>query len=806
MSGSVEFSRDDVVEEAGCDPWGTASDFSEEIDVAEMAAASQAFAAAAEEAGDAGELAASASEIAAEAGQRDNEHIFVPEEEVRITDQDLQGSGEDIEAVADLINSGTRLALDTETEVMSLRGDATEAYCDFQQDAYDELERLQILMQESADDDSRHLTGGGPSGQPAPPSVQFQGKTYTAAPSGFLGTDWAFPSSLVSAIRQHYLEKAAGSAEDIYEKITDEIDDYRAAMTRKAADLEDLGYDVADGPHDLWYNDAAADYYAERLQYELSREPPDPEGLAAATRAVNHIVGDLFDADGNPAGTLSEREHAFLDRFFHGLTAEDLARLGDPDLVPYSNDAGAGDAPHGLHLFHQAQQDVANAINALTNPDVNEVDVDAYYGGDLSANLPPAVSHYVYDFEQGMLFRDEHYGAPFEADLERFNGFGNLMAQATMPAGYDFSQDMARAAVDVQARTNGRGPDMIEAGYMENTGSNGLLLAASLNSEAAAGLLSEDDGFREAMTGLEWTDSSGAAALITSGTTVPAGTDHNDPAARPYIEAAFHVLSGAGDVSQGYWETTDHSSMHAAIGTTAADYMNMIARSGQPDSSSEFFGTGNWEIGGEDWNYSFMLSKEDREDLFNLVNQSDDEVRNQFRSQVTAWQYAVAQEAFDSGNPDLVEAALPHVATVEGFLTDADIEAVKAGVSPAAIRDSIVDAANMAAGLTGNPAVIVPTFGAGQAVKLFYTPADPGQEATREAIADGSLGVRYTVARAAVDTDYEGAGSIDLPATSDDPRVSSVIHERVNMIESRYTSPKISDYYDSAWQQDIFGG
>ncbi|MDT0322070.1 TPR repeat region-containing protein [Streptomyces millisiae] len=775
----LTFTRADVEAEAKKQPWQRCERFSTEIDPDDMADTAASYARAADEAHGAGELAARATRVAAESGGLDGDHLVDAEGRIVETAEGLQGNGEDLDQVLNHLVRAMNQAIDTRDEVRGLvfePGGLEEKYQRHVQAAVDEWNAWQGALTDRVAQANRDGTTRTALGTPVALWVTHGGKGVLARPT-FQGGDLVYhlPDDLPGEVRAKHLRAAADDAGAAYDDITEAIDQYTRKLAEWGQLLEGLGLDTTGGPLDLWTSPTVAEVAAESLA-ELLRQPrPDPELLALYTEGLTQIL------EGAPRG-LTEAERDYLTTFYGRLDVQALSALGqlNSDLDDLADGPGRDAAAERMRAVGRAQEAVANGINVLTDPERGGLDVATEAG---RAAVPASIRAFVYDYEGGGMFRTDYPGPTFSpAELRLFNGFGELMSHATTAPGDTFARDLATAAVDIQTATSTQyHPMSVEV--VSNTGSSGLLEAVSLNTEASAGLLNDGD-FRDLLLRQEWEDSTGVGELIRSGTTIPEGVDHNDAAAKPYVQAAFNLLSDVDD--HDYWilvpehspqeelGRSDHSGLQRAIGDTALRYMNMISQF-PGDAGSQFLEPSNPDdpnarrftnLFGQDHRYGFQLSREDRQGLFELMNGTMDTVRSDFRSGVGEWQALTAYQAFSSGTGEA--AALEAVGRVAGFVEHADIRAIDNGIEPARLETNVLNGLTSGAGavatLAGasNPVsagVALGAYGLTAAVRGALGPVEltPQQLAEIDAIESGDWDVRALVAHAALAADYGNA-------------------------------------------------
>ncbi|WP_183091323.1 hypothetical protein [Streptomyces radicis] len=612
MSG-VDFTKEDVAAQAGVDPWQEATDFADEIDPVAMAEASRGFASAAGEAGGAADLASAASEAAADSATTDGVSHHNAEENVAITTRDLQGGGEDIEAVAEVINSGTRLALATEEDVVDLYERANDDFDGHLTSARAKLEEKQGEFRDNAGDLWGRVLDGGPL---APPSVTVAGTEYTA--DGSTAGGWSFPQAAVDAIRTHFLTLAAEDAEEVHGDIETEIDDYRAAMTRKAGELDDLGYDLGEGPHGLWHSEGMAEWAAEGLQEEMARDNPDPERMDLYTQGLGIVANGVYgdpSRPGDPLRSLTPAERDYLGTFYDALDADTLVALGhwegDPGSAPDAGSAHVA-AMERLGLGADAQQRVGNGISMLLNPDIGGLDPDAHPSMTGQRPMPESIRELVYGLEvgtgnapgfDGPVGYDEDTGDYVVSGVHEFQGLSNLLGASTVPQGTDFAVDVGESALRVQEQFNvfaelygtpshSGGEDVAavttrdgETLYIDgdqlrdlrslDTGASGALDVVSRDLDASQRLLLDDENLTQLM-GTDWGGhASGAVSVLDTATERGQETaEHAERAAR----IAENALTTVGE-DPSTWRSLvpKGSEMSDALVGVAADYIDAFA-------------------------------------------------------------------------------------------------------------------------------------------------------------------------------------------------------------------------------------
>ncbi|WP_062214263.1 hypothetical protein [Streptomyces sp. NBRC 109706] len=654
MAG-VDFTREDVIEESGVDPWELADDFAEEVDPEEMAEASRGFAAAAGEAGSAGELAVRASELSQDAAMTDEVAHHNAEEHITITDQDLQGSGQDIQDVADIINSATELALETWESVADRRSDAVGKVHEHLTDARTMYNVKFGELKEQADAEVVMDN----------PTVYFQGTAYEADGSRQMG--WSMPSHLVTAIREEYLGKAVEDVTAIHERMDTEIDEYRSWMMARAGELSDLGYDLGTGPHTMWHTEDMAEWAAEGIEEELAKDEPDHTALENYTAGLAAISNGIYDPNDptTPLRDLEPGELDYLEAFYNNIDEETLAKLGELQPDPRGSlDAAAASAERLAAI----QANVANGINIMLNSDIGGIDIDV---DDPASVVPESVRAYVYEAADDL---GAAGGLESQREvLDRFNGFGALMEQATVPPSGDFADHLTTAAIDVQHETQeinrraylaARGEELeynsgfVMPDFLENTGSSGLLTNVAQNTEASFDLLN-DEGVREDLLNAQWADSDGVGDLVRSAV-LPQGDANDDARNALADEVIQHFL---GENRKLLIEDWDNSGLHGGQGRYPWDPTGLQGAIADATVSrlDAIIDLKNGEFPG-------VWSTADRHEVFSLMAASDGSVYQDFKAGVFEMQRNLAWEYYSSPPGEVLPGDVPETFQNIGIL------------------------------------------------------------------------------------------------------------------------------------------
>jgi hypothetical protein len=667
------FSTDEVQEKAGKKPWTRNREFGEEIDVDDMANTANAYSRAFGEGTTAGNLAQRATAGSQEAGSQDGGTIVDGEDRTEHTFRELQHNGEDMGEVTDYLVRAMRRAVQARDDVEAViigegtSGDGLQTkYNDHVQAAVTEWNGWQSALS------SAFRAGNAGNGRSAGDlAVPYNGESITVSPSE--NSMYALPESLAMDIREKHLGRAADDATSAYGDIVDEIDKYRMDLAGYGVELGELGYDLSDGPLGLWTTEEMADWAADGLSEELGRDHPDSEKMLRYTEALDAIVAGIYEDPNNPGDPtrqMTASELAYLEKFYGQLDADDLSALGK------LKDDNAGLEPGEAGWQLSSVERVANGLTMLTNPDAGGLDPSTEEGRE---RIPDAIRPFVYDYEDGAMFSESPGSEAFADDLKRFNGFGDLMSTATVASGDQLSKDLATAAVDVQ-RMSSLQYNVLpgEDSWTENTGSSGMLRAAALNDIASAELLS-DDTFRDDLLSQHWEDSTGAADLIRSGTTVPEGVDRDSQAGMLYREAAHEVLASAGGdhqddiLGKNSSLPDDHTELQGALADTTLMHMDDVANYGD--------------------NSGIHYAREERQGIFNLMAETEPAVNEGFKAGVNQIQYSMAHDYYTGAVPEANrESTFNNVGYLTALVNEGETSAIDEASDGKALSNSLAKA------------------------------------------------------------------------------------------------------------------
>lgn len=764
MSPSVTFHMPDVKAEVSKDPWQLRDDFLAEIDIESIAHAVTAYSTAAEEAESAEDLARIADEQNAEAATVDG-GISLSNSEQRLADtlDDLSpGSVADTVGVLHKTVELADATMDDVSDEVSRPGGLNTKISDHSSDAVDEanlwndelkgvLDAFNAAIEDVPAVQHPVITVPKPAGSTAsglPGSVQAE----TAD-----GVRYTLPDWIYTDIRQHFLDKAVEDAEAAAENIEGYIEEYRAELTRLGAELDAGGYDLGNGPLGLWHTPEMAEYHAEVISdatAALAENPDDAEALERlrnATAVMGSMTDDLFDADGRPVGEMPDAVREYLEAVYDGLEPSALATIGtlatdDPDR------------------FGGIAGNVADSINALTNPAVGGIDPTdgalpdslAYFldGTDIG---PPEIGPDGNVIDPGMIHNLEVAGL--------YNGFGGLMANATVPPGTEFGAAMMETAVQAQDWWDRVADDFAQEEF-DFTGGVSLLTAGSMNPDAATEFLITEEN-AENLLRVEWPDDGDAAAeAVRVGTIPPEGEAISDRQA----QAAQSVVLVTGDLEPDEVQVP----LQQAVADVGITYMESLAgaHAGGSDLNGEV--NGPHDIFGDPVP-GFTLSEEQRRDFFGFLAGSDEQVETSFVAGLQAFHYTNAHNAFAADDPEAVARMASYAGVLDAefqraqfterfeenkdaYATAQDIDKVwRTGASVGLSVAGILVPGGTAAATALN------WTGVGNSLLQAHIPS-PSDTAAAEftgdqynAVIDQGRSTRYLIAQAAADTDYRGA-------------------------------------------------
>jgi hypothetical protein len=748
MAGpTFDFTREEIVAKAGGqDPWATQEQFNGEVNIEDMARAGEALNEAAESARDVKELAASADEISETSGAQNEAPLVLSRD--RFNETNVQIKDPQLDRAVEYNFRAMGQAYDTLLLVnAAVKHDGLEPRIDgYKGEALGDWNWWETLRQNLDQQYRDNPTA-------TMPTIGYKERqvTFGRLPDGTV----TLPSDLPAQIRETYLTKAGDDARQTGEHIDGLITRYRRELTGMADELRESGYDLTTGPVDIFTSPQMAEFTAEEINQMLTGDQfLDEQRLEKLTRTLEEITGGVYGdphaPDGNPKRDLTAEEQNYLESFYNKLTSDSLARLGD-----------VGEDFSGF-----STSNIANGINMLMNESI-------YPPGEKPPPPPASISEFIYDYQNGDISRPQNQ-EQFANALRRFNDFGDVMSSATVGSGNEFSKDLAHAAIDIeeysaqQPAYNQWAPD---GSLVENTASSDMLQTASLNTLASAQLLN-DDGFRNDLLSQGWDDSTGAGALIESGTTIPQdiGNPHddvayyNEPGARIYTEAASKVLTdapskeahilGMGSTGREGPAGVDNAALQRAIGKTALQNMEFI---GTPSTPGDKSGMTDVEyVAGREHN--FILNRDTRQGLFELMHGTQEDVRTEFFEGVGAWQYQETAESASGGKFNTE--AISRVGTIQGTIEEVD---TRLAMEPWEQRSMAATVANGVGTAAAAAFPVAGSLAAGGAALLIPPLSGQAESIQDDAIAQHPM-ARFTIGSAAVN---------EIPSIANEVRAGS---------------------------------
>ncbi|MGP3967360.1 hypothetical protein [Streptomyces sp. 6N223] len=702
------YTREDVVQAAPVDPWQRQEQFSNALDVEEMEQAAATYRQAAVEAANTGELAQKADEVSSRAAALGDKPLADPAPRIEHTDLGMQGNGKGMDETANVLIQAMTLAIDKDAavknEITGLHGALGRRH----QEALTELYGWDRALQ--AEINARRE--GGVTRFPGLPTlkIHYGDLSWDVPPSPTGG--YQLPQNLADDIRRRHLEDLVKDATATDGEIADEINQYRRTLGERGLELMREGYDLADGPlNDLWTGSEVAEIDARMLREELAKPEADRRAdlLDLYTQGLQGIRVSVENPPGGALGQLDDDDITYLKTFYSGIDQNMALGFADQTGVSRTN--------------------IANGYNMLTNPAIGGIDPAAAP----DPNVPDPLQGI-----RSLLYESPDTSAGLEADMGRFNAFGDLMGSATVMPGHELARDLTRAAIsgqELSATQHQVSDPSVLVDPITNTGSSGLLHDVSLNGAASNGILN-DLPLRDELLGTQWDNSAGVADVVRSGTTIPQDIldgplGHNDPAARPFVEAGYNVLDYAAanpdninaTYGSGY---AKHGDLEAAVGDTALRYMDMIAYESQHPG---MIPGENPNIFGERYAHAFGLTDVQRQDVFTVMANADEPIQQEFFKRVHEWEAGVADSAFQrSGNVQQLGTEFESLGRVAG--------AVEYAQNQAGIRtDETAQASTLAGVNNGAAAIGAAVEGLGRQLPILGT-AVTIAEAARYGFAD----------------------------------------------------------------------
>ncbi|MFE7136681.1 hypothetical protein ACFVAG_02915 [Streptomyces sp. NPDC057644] len=729
MSGFT-ITRDMLVEAAGCDPYELRTDFKNDTDPEAVEALSSIFKNGAEEAADSGSVSQYASNLEERAGTRGSNTIYE------------DGAAHLEQTYADLGEGGLRSVSTTLGEIKD-EMETTRTYLDDIILGGLDVWREWYVRQANSEastlrEDLKTL---------APEDVYtWRGHERTIA-----GEKIDFPTAVVDGvIEKAYTKKAGDYAADLYDSMTERLDDYYGFLDNRQNRLVEDGYDAGATPLDLWYSGGRAEYEGEQLALELEKENPDPAAVARYTRGLEGAIDGVLDENGQiaeGAKHLTDDQLNFLRQFYRSIGSEGLANLGEL----------GSDSAMASQAIQATQRAVANGINVLTNPEVGGLDIHQPSHFD---RLPDSIASLIRDphqvVEKRLNEQIEHYNL--------FDGFGDLMGHATASSGTGFSTKLAYAALWAETGLDGL-HGQAGAGNIELSGASSALRSVALNDVAAAALIT-DDYFRERMLAASWEQPDAAGDLIRAATLSPEGAEPRDAQKQAALKLLTHFsLNGSDALSSltdrdGEPRGAGASAIQAAVKDVSLGYLDHLTENSVEGYS--YFNAGE--------SREIRLTSVDRFELFKYLGQSESSVLNDWQTGLQTYYTTRAAEAFAPG----VEAAhregiLGDIGAVDGavhgaynqILTDAKSDPEKrdaevkrqqiavataiTGVGAAVASGGVATSFGIASAAAGTAGALTESSSeaASFARDLHYNAADKDPLPLRRTVAEAALNAGY---------------------------------------------------------------
>ncbi|MGW7291622.1 putative alpha/beta hydrolase [Streptomyces xiamenensis] len=727
----ISFTRQEVADEAGCDPWKERTDFQNETDAEEIFTLSSVFRNGSEAAEETGSVAEYASDLEERAGTRGSNAIYENAAEHLVqTHADL--GGENLEVIARILGE---VAEEVETVLEQNEEAITgDMGMNWQMDRHESGANSEFGSFETWL--AAQVYGVGSSLE------------YTIYDRTFTSVYGTFPVDDVrDHIKQEHLEMLASFATAVHEGITGRIEDYYSLLYRKESELGDYGYNTVDSPLDFWFTPGRAEYEAEQLEIELNKENPDPEKLDQYTSNLGRIAESVYgDPPMDPPGTLEDWQYEYLQRYYDTLSPDVFELLSGnmpADEVGLGVGMGAVQRAELNAGFHRAQLALANGINMVTNPEL--LGENSRFRGD-EAYIPASIAPFFDPWGGGSHTDPDGYG------ITAFNGFAETMTHATVAPGDDYAFKMANAAMDWwdYSQIN---PDL---SGVWNTGSDDLLQSVSLNGGVSTQLLN-DDVYLNRVLDAEWGEAPGAASLIRAGT-MPEDGELTDA----QLEAAKNVILAAGAEPGGGRAAGMALDLQSAVSDVGIYHLDSLVNSSDGDGDrKDIFGT---TID------AFNISTADRESFYEFMARTEDSVQMSHIAGIQAYGYNEALRAFDAGDQTAINLAMERMGTVTGLFEreqlmyqhelTSDEDASAAAVDKMWRTGAAVGISAVGAAATGGISTAATWTGMGNSVlqAIIPPPAPKADgELTQEQydlIFEEGRSMRHVFVQAAADADY----------------------------------------------------
>lgn len=554
----------------------------------------------------------------------------------------------------------------------------------------EELERERVNVLEPALDEHATLVSGlldrGPDDTQAVLALYQAGALPLAAPAVFTDVDFSeidpvelYENLVASGQLPDDLEQM--SEDELFEWLTNHPEEAAlvAVLVQAPGGLSPGQTNIvrAVGRYDAWLVNRGLEIDPSRAGLSLIRQ---------GNQRLEDINQRLAEG-----GRLTEAEKAYLDAWFNGVGAENLAAL--PGYVEDATDIPPGmpgavaqsllDANRSTYL-----SPIADAIMNLSNPDKG--------GVARMENMPEAIQDLantpIGEVADGSGLRwpelDEDGHPVYDqtdppdftvAGLDRFGGFVDLLETSTVEGGTIFTRELGEEALRVKQDLNaiaantseairamGGDPaqfDALRQATFDDDVSD-LLSVVARNQEAAGAMLVNDDD-RQLLLGMPWYDDAGVVDVITSGTTRDPDNDSWMPAA-----ATMELMQEVGSDRDFYLGRMTEGISDAVV-DAGINWMDTFARPAGSESPSDY---GMYEDALGNEALGVQLSPEDRANYLQFVSGTGDEDAMRFRGASVVYSEELVAEALDTGDATIVNRALAASGRLDGAITAADYE------------------------------------------------------------------------------------------------------------------------------------
>jgi hypothetical protein len=498
---------------------------------------------------------------------------------------------------------------------------------------------------------------------------------------------------------------AAGLVDEVGRAVAASVADYDWELGRRSRDLNDLGYappaDLDAGPGDVGADPDAGARDGQRLA-ELLDEPAGAQNIAE----IDALSGDLraLAARAAEGGRLTDGERQYLTTFFDALGPDALAAL--PQQVRDGASAAADPArgPDGMPLaspddvYRTTVAPFGDAILGLSR----QIADDA--GGAIAyqSAVPAAVRSLldtplgVVDPATGARWMNDRFLAGGDqaqdpraligagvAGADRYRAVNDVLTASTARPGSGLAAQLTDSAIRVRQELNavqenarsalsftlGGGADGVVGALdriLDDTAASNALSVAARDVASSSRVLL-DDARRPALLGLDWEDATGAAELVT------AGTSRDGAAGGGGVQQAGAALAVVREVAgdrDGYLGRMSDPVQDAVAGV-GTDYVDALAA---PTADRSGLELGRTDGQGRELGPSFELSRADRDQYLQFVSGSGDERAADFQARATTLSQVAVAGALAGGAEDGLAQALIAAGRLDGAMNQAHFE------------------------------------------------------------------------------------------------------------------------------------